>query len=75
MKRGSAAELRPCLGKGPSQGEESVWADSGRAGEVAAGVGRVSILNCLSIRLNGSPLILFLTCRRLKCCTEEPAVP
>jgi len=31
----------PCLGQGASQGEESVLADSGQAGEVAARVGRV----------------------------------
>jgi len=41
VKRGSAAELRPCLGQGASLGEEAVLADSGRAGEVAARVGRV----------------------------------
>ena len=34
-------ELRPCLGQGASQGEESVLADSGRAGEITARVGRV----------------------------------
>ena len=33
--------LRPCLGQGASLGEEAVLADSGRAGEVAAWVGRV----------------------------------
>ena len=33
--------LRPCLGQGASLGEEAVLADSGWAGEVAAGVGRV----------------------------------
>ena len=33
--------LRPCLGQGASLGEEAVLADSGRAGEVAARVGRV----------------------------------
>jgi hypothetical protein len=30
-----------CLGQGASLGEEAALADSGRAGEVAAGVGRV----------------------------------
>ena len=30
--------LRPCLGKGASQGEESVSADSGRAGDITARV-------------------------------------
>ena len=39
VKRGSVAELRPCLGQGASLGEEAVLADSGRAGEVAAGLG------------------------------------
>jgi len=43
--------LRPCLGKGAS------W---------RAGVGRVRSLNCLSILLNYSPLILFLTCRAIE---------
>ncbi len=33
MKRGSAAELRHCLGQGVSLSEEAVLADSGRAGE------------------------------------------
>src|SRR5437879_253601 len=33
--------LRPCLRNGASLGEEAVLADSGRAGEVAAGAGRV----------------------------------
>ncbi len=33
--------LRLCLGQGVSQGEEAVLADSGREGEVAAGVGWV----------------------------------
>ena len=37
------------LGKGASLGEEAVLADSGRAGEVAAGVGRVRSLAFLSI--------------------------
>jgi hypothetical protein len=41
--------LRPCLGQGASLGEEAVLADSGRAGEVAAGVGRVRSLDFLSI--------------------------
>ena len=41
--------LRPCLGLGASLGEEAVLADSGRAGEVAAGVGRVRCLAFLSI--------------------------
>ena len=41
--------LRPCLGQGASLGEEAVLADSGRAGEVGAGVGRVRSLAFLSI--------------------------
>ena len=41
VKRGSAAELRPCPRNGAALGEEAVLADSGRAGEIAAGVGRV----------------------------------
>jgi hypothetical protein len=40
--------LRPCLGQGASLGEEAVLADSGRAGEVAARVGRVRSLALLS---------------------------
>ncbi len=28
--------MRPCLGQGASQGEESVLADSGREGEITA---------------------------------------
>src|ERR1700704_540489 len=43
--------LRPCLGQGASQGEESVLADSGRAGEITARVGRVRSLAFLSILL------------------------
>ena len=49
MKRGSDAELRPCPRNGASLGEEAVLADSGRAGEVTAGVGRVRSLAFLSI--------------------------
>ena len=41
--------LRPCLGKGASQGEESVLADSGREGEITARAGRVRSLAFLSI--------------------------
>jgi len=33
--------LRPCPRNGASLGEEAVLADSGRAGEITAGVGRV----------------------------------
>jgi polysaccharide biosynthesis/export protein len=55
--------LRPCLGHGASLGEEAVLEDSGRAGEVAARVGRVRSLNFLS-NLPGirsvAMLILFL---------------
>jgi len=60
VKRGSTAEVRPCLGEGAHLGEEAVSADSGRAGEVAAGVGRVRRLAFLSI-LRGAAL-LFQTC-------------
>jgi len=45
----SDSSLRPCLGRGASLGEEAVSADSGWAGEVAAGVGRVRNLAFLSI--------------------------
>ena len=41
--------LRPCWGQGASQAEEAVLADSGRAGEATAGVGRVRSLAFLSI--------------------------
>ena len=49
MKRGSAVELRPCPRNGASRGEESVLADSGREGEIPAGVGWVRSLDFLSI--------------------------
>jgi hypothetical protein len=45
----SDSSLRPCLGRGASLGEEAVLADSGWAGEVAAGVGRVRSPAFLSI--------------------------
>jgi hypothetical protein len=45
--------LRPCMGLGASQGEESVLADSGRESEITAGVGRVRSLVCLSILRDG----------------------
>jgi hypothetical protein len=45
------------MGKGASLGEEAVLADSGRAGEVAAGVGRVRCLAFLSILLECSPVM------------------
>jgi hypothetical protein len=54
-------ELRPCLGQGASQGDESVLAGSGREGEITAGVGRVKSLAFLSI-LRGI-LLLIQTCR------------
>ena len=44
--------LRPCLGKGVSLGGEAVLADSRRAGEIVARVGRVRSLVFLSILLN-----------------------
>ena len=50
------SSLRPCPGQGASQGEEAVLADSGREGEVAAGVGRVRRLDFLSI-LRGRVLL------------------
>ena len=50
MKRGSASELRPCLGQGAYLGEEAVSADSGRAGEVAARAVRVRSLALLNTR-------------------------
>ena len=40
--------LRPCSGQDASLGEEAVLADSGRAGEVAAGAGWVTRLAFLS---------------------------
>jgi hypothetical protein len=57
VKRGLGAELRPCLGKGVSLGEEAVLADLGRAGEVAARVGRVRSLAFLSILREGFPVV------------------
>jgi hypothetical protein len=63
MKRGSDAELRPCLGQGASLGEEAVLADSGRAGEVSAWVGRVRRLAFLSILRDF--ILLFLKLRPL----------
>jgi len=45
------------LGEGASLGEEAVLADSGRAGEVAARVGRVRSLVFLSI-LRGRSLFV-----------------
>jgi hypothetical protein len=57
VKRGSASELRPCLGQGASQGEESILADSGREGEITAGVGRVRSLACLSILRECAPVV------------------
>jgi hypothetical protein len=52
--------LRPCPWNGASQGEEPVLADSGREGEITAGVGRVRSLACLSILQKR--LLLFQTC-------------
>ena len=48
MKRWSAAELQPCPWNIAALGEEAVLADSERAGEVAAGVGRVRSLTFLN---------------------------
>ena len=78
MKRGSAAELRPCLGQGASLGEEAVSADSGRAGEVTAGAGRVRRLAFLSTLRVCSPLapnvsaIIVLLCEMV---FPQPACP
>ena len=47
LKRDSL--LRPCVQRRASLGEEAVLADSGRAGEVAAGVGWVRRLVFLSV--------------------------
>jgi hypothetical protein len=63
VKRGSVAELRPCLGQGASLGGEAALADSGRAGEVAAKVGRVRRLAFLSILRDF--ILLFLKLRPL----------
>jgi hypothetical protein len=49
--------LRPCLGQGASQGEESVLADSGRADEITDRVGRVRSLACLSILRECAPAV------------------
>jgi hypothetical protein len=45
----SVARCGPAWGNGASMGEETVLADSGRAGEIAARVGRVRSLVFLSI--------------------------
>ena len=74
MKRRSAAELRPCLGKGASLGEEAVSADSGREGEVVAEVGRVKRLAFLSILQKCSPVVLHVrTIEILGCQHSFPA--
>jgi hypothetical protein len=49
--------LWPCLGQGASQGEEAVLADSGRAGEIFARVGRVRSLVFLSILRESSSVV------------------
>ena len=56
--------LRPCPRNGAAQGKESALADSGWAGEVAAGVGRVRSLAFLSILCGG--LLLPQTYRPMK---------
>jgi hypothetical protein len=58
VKAVGSHSLRPCLGEGASLGEEAVLADSGRAGEVAARVGRVRSLAFLSILREGSSVVL-----------------
>ena len=45
--------MRPCLGQGASQGEEAVLADSGREGEIVAGVGWVRTATPLNILREG----------------------
>ena len=50
------SSLRPCPGQGAPQGEEAVLADSGREGEISAGVGRVRRLDFLNI-LRGCVLL------------------
>ena len=55
--------LWPCLGKGASQGEEAISSDSGREGEISAGVGWVRSQAILST---------LLTYRRLR---EETFIP
>ena len=57
MKRGSAAELRPCLGKSASLGQEAVSADSGWEGEVVAEIGRVKRLDFLNVLQDCSPVV------------------
>ena len=47
------------MGQGASLGEEVVLADSGRAGEETAGVGRVRRLTFLSILLECSPVVAY----------------
>ena len=44
LLKASNTLLRPCLGRGASMGEETSFADSGREGEIVAGVGLVK--NC-----------------------------
>jgi len=43
------------MGQGASKGEESVVADSGRAGEITARVGRLRTKTFLSFLRNNSP--------------------
>ena len=50
--------LRPCMGEGASLGEEAVSADSGRAGEVAAWVGRGEKSGLFAHPVGDSPVIL-----------------
>ena len=57
VKRRSIAELRPCLGKGSSLGEEAVSADSGLEGEVVAEIGWVKRLDFLSFLQECSPVV------------------
>ena len=71
LKRDSS--LRPCPRNGASLDEEAVLADSGRAGEIAAGVGRVRSPDFLSI-LRECPA-LGLACRQSNFCLAERFFP
>jgi len=57
LLKASNTLLRPCLGQGASLGEEAVSADSGRVGEVDAGVWRVRSLAFLSILQGCLPVV------------------
>jgi len=63
--------LRLCLGQGASLGEEAVLADSGRAGEVAARVGRVRRLALLSILQECCPVVPHLRTIQIHVCQHS----